>query len=948
MLWLYSKNNSIKMFKKILKDMEKKDFKIEHLFYQASLTADQTECIYEMLLQVMGKNFVPVKPPEMDQLSYPPLVREFYGERVRKSDAIKNDGKSLFSEKKLGELLDRQLKMEKEGGVYIENIATVDESEDDSANRTIEELQSEWKKVLVEKIENEVASYWTKISKITSNKAHHSCLYHVRIIPKHLPFLALLPPEEWATIVLDELVPLMQQPDGISVQYLCYKMQNLAWKKYAIARKIETGTIDKISLMYLEYIKFLNSEETSYTMSRDFWSNCASSHILSGSLSVDVPVWTAKVAHNVFGTLLYYVVNLLYLQENNAAFQHVYETVDTCKIKGVIKPNINLVNLIRKSTKKNKESIKMDTESLPMFVPPRPWVTVKDGCYLGTPDNVMRADKDVYQHQLLLQETKNPNPLLDALNYLGSCPWKINEKILDLQLKLFNSKDNYEDLEIPYEINDPLPDVPRDASVEERYKVTNERQQLQKKQREAHSLWMDKLYKLSLANHLRHDIFWLPHDIDFRGRAYAMPPHISHLSSDSNRALLLFAVGKPLGDKGLDWLKIHMVNLHGEKKKLSLQGRLEFANEMLSEVFDSAEKPLTGNKWWQTSDEPWQMLACCMEIVNAIRSGDPASFVSHQPVHQDGSCNGLQHYAALGRDSLGAEQVNLTPQDIPADLYSTVAKMVDKRRAKDAAKGKVEAQILEGKIHRKVVKQTVMTVVYGVTWVGGREQIGRQLKGTIPDEDVYDCSSYLVGLVFDSLATAFKNARQIQDWLSESARKIAKAGHPVQWTTPMGLPVIQPYHKDKQKYVKTKLQLIYRSEIEITNPPSVRRQKMAMPPNFVHSIDSTHMMLTALNCQRSGISFVAVHDCFWTHACSVDEMNKFCREQFVALHSSPILENLAEEFEENFGHLTYKEESSKKSPTGHPGVLQCSFKDSLPGKGDFDLKEVMKSVYFFS
>ena len=42
-----------------------------------------------MLLQVMGKNFVPVKPPEMDQLSYPPLVREFYGERVRKSDAIK-------------------------------------------------------------------------------------------------------------------------------------------------------------------------------------------------------------------------------------------------------------------------------------------------------------------------------------------------------------------------------------------------------------------------------------------------------------------------------------------------------------------------------------------------------------------------------------------------------------------------------------------------------------------------------------------------------------------------------------------------------------------------------------------------------------------------------------------------------------------------------------------
>jgi len=39
------------------------------------------------------------------------------------------------------------------------------------------------------------------------------------------------------------------------------------------------------------------------------------------------------------------------------------------------------------------------------------------------------------------------------------------------------------------------------------------------------------------------------------------------VASDSNRALMLFANGKPLGEKGLDWLKIHLVNLHGEKKK---------------------------------------------------------------------------------------------------------------------------------------------------------------------------------------------------------------------------------------------------------------------------------------------------------------------------------------------------------------------------------------------
>jgi len=40
-------------------------------------------------------------------------------------------------------------------------------------------------------------------------------------------------------------------------------------------------------------------------------------------------------------------------------------------------------------------------------------------------------------------------------------------------------------------------------------------------------------------------------------------------------------------------------------------------------------------------------------------------YVSRVPVHQDGSCNGLQHYAALGRDLTGGYAVNLCPSDKP-------------------------------------------------------------------------------------------------------------------------------------------------------------------------------------------------------------------------------------------------------------------------------------------
>lgn len=43
---------------------------------------------------------------------------------------------------------------------------------------------------------------------------------------------------------------------------------------------------------------------------------------------------------------------------------------------------------------------------------------------------------------------------------------------------------------------------------------------------------------------------------------------------------------------------------------------------------------------------------------------------------KDGSCNVLQHYAALGRDVIGAQSVNLDPYDVPKDVYSDVLELV--------------------------------------------------------------------------------------------------------------------------------------------------------------------------------------------------------------------------------------------------------------------------------
>ena len=195
---------------------------------------------------------------------------------------------------------------------------------------------------------------------------------------------------------------------------------------------------------------------------------------------------------------------------------------------------------------------------------------------------------------------------------------------------------------------------------------------------------------------------------------------------------------------GLFWLRVHLANKFGYDK-VSFEDRALWAEEREELILDNARDPIDpenprNGKWWTTADSPWQALACMFEIADALESGNPREFVSHLPIHQDGSCNGLQHYAALGRDAHGGEQVNLTSSSKPQDVYSTVKDRVQEivddyaaqydekefeeefHSATGEAKARLQnaycAHLLQDKITRKVVKQTVMTSVYGVTFVG--------------------------------------------------------------------------------------------------------------------------------------------------------------------------------------------------------------------------------------
>uniref|UniRef100_A0A8C7DV69 DNA-directed RNA polymerase n=1 Tax=Oncorhynchus kisutch TaxID=8019 RepID=A0A8C7DV69_ONCKI len=675
-------------------------------------------------------------------------------------------------------------------------------------------------------------------------------------------------------------------PSGESLHILAKELGNRVHNKFCIRMKSHNQMVDKLSHIYNEYAELLDFD----VLPRERWWKLEAEHSSGPSLLGDNTQWP----HTVVVELGTYLVDLMvkHMKVNSdilnpandrkfiPVLYHMY-TFRSNKQVGFIKPHPILTQMQQDAM---ETTLTFDSYVMPMLCPPVPWTSAKFGAYLLTPTKMMRTVVGANQHEILLEKCQDADlhAVLDSLNQLGNAAWRINQPLLDIIISIFNDKGN-EKLDIPPP-NSEAPKILRYSqqdlatySSAEKAHLKRELVKAKKKCSEMHSLRMDALYKLSIANHMRDEVFWFPHNMDFRGRTYPCPPYFNHLGSDVTRAILVFAEGKPLGPGGLKWLKIHLVNLTGLKKRSSLAGRLEYANTIMDDILDSADNPLN------VTHRLWI-------------SPDPTHFISHFPVHQDGSCNGLQHYAALGRDVIGATSVNLIPCEVPQDVYSGVAQQVEEFRVRDSEKGLKIAQVLEGFISRKVVKQTVMTVVYGVTRYGGRLQIEKRLKEVddFPKEYVWDASHYLVQQVFSSLKEMFTGTREIQDWLTESARLIAKSGNTVEWVTPLGLPIIQPYHRTRTQMLKGTIQDL---SLQITHDskqkPDTVKQKNAFPPNFIHSLDSTHMMLTALYCYSAGLTFVSVHDCFWTHALTVDTMNKVCREQFVALHSQPILQELS-------------------------------------------------------
>lgn len=522
---------------------------------------------------------------------------------------------------------------------------------------------------------------------------------------------------------------------------------------------------------------------------------------------------------------------------------------------------------------------------------------------------------------------------LDAVNTVQATPWRINRWIFDVMQEAWTKGLRVGGLEVnePLPIPERLPDEVWDAmGSSDRNDHVTKRAQLHVENAQIMSRSQAVLDALSVAMELRDKpTIYYPHTKDFRGRLYpaaTIGPHPQ--GNDIQKALIMFAEGVPLGPSGLYWLCIRAANAAGQDK-LSMEDRVKWTLENQEQIIAAAQDPLNSLWWTMGTDEPWSLLATCYELASALSSSSPESFVSHLPVPLDGSCNGLQHLAAMGLDPVGAVATNLTASEARQDIYTAVADRVRLQVEQDVLDGVDEARVWQGKVTRKVVKRAVMTTPYGVTDRGIRDQL--IFDKHVPKDDTIGkgaAADYLRDKLVQALSNTVQSARSIMAWLQATTDALARAGLPLEWATPAGSRIRQAYHVSVRQQLRTLVGSVILYQEEKRAGLNVRKQALGSAPNVIHSFDAAHLSMTVNACVKRGItSFAMIHDSYGTHAGNTTRLAGILRQQFVDIYRTDWL-------------MRIKDNIAAYAP--HVKV------EDPPARGTFDITQVMDAPYFFS
>ena len=579
----------------------------------------------------------------------------------------------------------------------------------------------------------------------------------------------------------------------------------------------------------------------------------------------------------------------------------------------------------------------------PMLVPPMDWTGQYDGGYmtewfrLHSPMCGIRFIKPEHKKWIIQNLNSDRSlPVRTAMNKAQSVPYRVNQRVLTILRTATAMRVGI--LGLPSFVEAPKPEFPlpqgweKDAATQaefEQFKFwktqmaawyTNEA-----KRKGRHMGILSRINEL--VKYQEEPRLYFPTFIDWRGRLY-FRSNLNPQSSDAVKGCLEFAEGKPLGVEGLKWLKAHVANCCGFDKH-DLDTKVAWCDENWEMINDFINNPLDVDA--PEPDTAFTLLQAGLALQAALSMDNPETYVCHVPVAMDATCSGLQHLSALTRDPVGSYYTNLVDNkdNKKSDIYMRVAEVAKNLLPKFIDDVTVDHFWKVNEITRSMAKNPVMTYVYGATLLRCIDTIGLALSESGVEPIKNDAGKVVYSMT--ALATPVGKAlrKGVEETVPESAKMMKflqtvvrkHKDHCMRWITPAGVPVVNWAEGSIVKELKIRAMGVTVLTVKMGNKNyDTRSASNGIVPNFVHSMDGSHLCLTI---NEFDGQILPIHDSFATHPSDVSAMHEALRKTFANMYKAYDINDF----------LTFNEVDTEEY--------------EAPPQGNLDLDSVLTAQFMF-
>lgn len=232
---------------------------------------------------------------------------------------------------------------------------------------------------------------------------------------------------------------------------------------------------------------------------------------------------------------------------------------------------------------------------------------------------------------------------------------------------------------------------------------------------------------------------------------------------------------------------------------------------------------------------------------------------------------------------------------------------------------------------RVYAKRPVMISIYGGKLKSFADYTFESMKEYHDGEfATLKCAFEFAKVIKQAIDQKLSGGKEFEIWIQEASKQITKYNVGINWITPDGFKVVQ----DKKKTETTKIEVRHNKNRYLLNlsrdlkDVDVQKNKNCISPNYVHSLDATHLRMTLLSCNDKGVEdFNMIHDSFGCNMNNAYILAEEIRKQWVNLYK---------------GFKVCKDLQVQ---------LQYQTKEVIkdaPFLGGWDIEEVLDSEYFFA